>query len=136
MCGETSARLPQAFVVSDDDAVVKLIELALKNRLQVVPVASETRSHSGDRPPAGDPDIIILFLSSHLSEPLVALARANLQRELGRVPVLVISDRPFRTDASTQIYYQNFPCDSRQIAGAVGGILASVSPSGSAPPGS
>ena len=71
----------------------------------------------------GDPKLIVVALSSPSSEPVVMLSRNALTGYIGRVPTLIISDRPFNVDPQDQIFYLNFPFDIDQLADKVKEIL-------------
>jgi hypothetical protein len=53
--------------------------------------------------------MVILALSSPTHEPLVVLSRANLVGLIGQVPLLIISDRPFRSHPAELIFHLDFP---------------------------
>jgi hypothetical protein len=50
-------------------------------------------------------------MSSPTSEPVVALSRASLAGQIGQVPLLIISDRPFQSDPDDRIIHLDFPFD-------------------------
>ena len=83
-------------VLSDSDGLARAIELNLSDYadLEVVRLGWKV---PGSPPVAtsGNCNLIIVAASAESSEPVVALARASLLERIGRVPVLIISDRPF-----------------------------------------
>jgi hypothetical protein len=102
-----------AVVLSDNDKLFRAIELNLKRYLgiEVVKLAPSTPGQQGSQAEVGDFDLIVVAMSSLTSEPVVALARAALTREIGRVPLLIISERPFRADPDNKIVHLDFPFD-------------------------
>ena len=110
----------RVLVLSDHDGLSRALELSLRrNHLEVVRLAL---SSPGQRCPApvegrgsqaevGEFDLIVVAMSSPTSEPVVALARASLAGQIGQVPLLIISDRPFHCDPDDQIIHLNFPFD-------------------------
>ena len=85
-------------ILSDSERLARLIEFGLDvpkvSRYVFGPVGTACR-----RIDAAGCRLIILALSSLSSEPIVALARASLIDCIGRVPMLVISDKPFSSDS-------------------------------------
>ena len=57
----------------------------------------------------GDLDLLVLAISSPSKEPIVELARASLVERIGRVPLLIISDRPFHSEPGEPIVHLDFP---------------------------
>jgi hypothetical protein len=54
---------------------------------------------------------------------VVGLARADLAEQIGHVPLLIISDRPFEDDDLCQIEHMGFPFDIDQLYSRVRDIL-------------
>ena len=69
-------------------------------------------------------DLIIVAHSAYCSEPVVTLAQARLTDQIGRVPILIISDRPFEAKPVEQIYHLDFPFDSVKLRRTVESLLA------------
>lgn len=68
-------------------------------------------------------DLIVLALSSSANEPVVALTRLAAGRWLGRVPLIIISDRPFESAPQENILHMNFPFDTERLGQTVESIL-------------
>jgi len=71
----------------------------------------------------GDFDLIVVAMSSPTSEPVVALARASLAGQIGQVPLLIISDRPFHSDPNDRIIHLDFPFDIDGLCDKVKEVL-------------
>lgn len=72
----------------------------------------------------GRPDLIVVAISSAHSEPLVALFHAALIGQIGRVPLLIISDRKFEPCLEGQIFHLDFPFESAALRRTVQSLLA------------
>jgi CheY-like chemotaxis protein len=68
-------------------------------------------------------DLIVVALSSPLNAPIVVLARASLLRNVGQIPVLIISERPFLADPDVQITHLSFPFNTDKLKESVSRIL-------------
>ncbi|MEP7355879.1 MAG: hypothetical protein ABI847_01405 [Anaerolineales bacterium] len=94
-------------VVCDNARLYTTLVMNLQNRWEV--------QRAGDSAlgwrlsPRGPLEVIIVALSHEDSEPLVALAQAGLADHIGRVPLLVISSRPFAPDLQLRILHLDFP---------------------------
>ena len=60
---------------------------------------------------------------SPASEPVVALARASLADRIGRVPLQIVSDRPFDSEPDEQIIHLDFPFDIDRLHDKVKKVL-------------
>ena len=69
------------------------------------------------------PDLIIVANSSPFTEPVVALAEAALNDQVGRTPLLIISDRNFATCREKKIFHLDFPFDPEILQRSVGTLL-------------
>ncbi len=110
-------------IVSDDERVAALVEMAVRPALEPEIIITNSSTRRSGRSAGGKYDLIILALSAYDSEPVVALARAALTLEIGRVPLLIISDRAFRSDPATRIRHMPFPFTVGQLYGQVQSIL-------------
>ncbi|MDY6875020.1 MAG: hypothetical protein SWK90_02285 [Chloroflexota bacterium] len=112
-------------VLSDNDGLSRAIELNLSKRLGVeiarlTPGSLKQRRRQTEN---GDFDLIVLAVSLPASEPVVALARASLADRIGRVPLLIISDRPFDSDPDDRITHLYFPFDIDRLHNKVRELL-------------
>ncbi|MBN1875931.1 MAG: hypothetical protein JXA33_17035 [Anaerolineae bacterium] len=101
----------QVLILSDNDGLARAIEVNLVQR-QPVKVVCVPAGGAEPRQRVADGcafDLIVVAMSSPVNEPLVALARASLTRCIGRVPILVISDKPFKSGLDVQILHLDFP---------------------------
>ncbi len=98
----------RVLVLSDNDGLSRAIKLNLNSYLdvQVVNLAPSVQQHQSD---VGQCDLMIVAMSSSTSEPIVALTRASLTEHVGQVPLLIISDRPFRYEPEDHIAHLEFP---------------------------
>ena len=112
----------KALVLSDNEGLSRVIELALKGRIEIVrlkPNADQPQQWNAAR----DVQLIVLALSSHTSESVVALARAALVDCIGHVPLLIISEHSFVSDAETHIAHLDFPFTIDKLYDQVDKIL-------------
>ena len=103
----------RVLILSDNNGLSRAIELNLNRRLgvEIVTIAPSSLEQRGSPADNGDFDLIVVAMSSPTSEPIVALAKASLTGRIGQVPLLIISDRPFRSDPQAQITHLDFPFD-------------------------
>lgn len=110
-------------VLSDNDSVAHMINLALRRELDVTQLIVNPLTMP-DLPMRADGfDLIVVALSSYASEPIVALARASLVKLVGQVPLLIISDKPFEADPYTRIAHLDFPFALDQLNEQIDWIL-------------
>jgi len=111
----TDARLAgkRVLVLSDNDGLSRAIELNLDSHLEleIVRMAASSLERRGSQAENGDFDLIVLAVSSPASEPVVALARASLADQIGQVPLLIVSERPFESGPGDLIVHLDFPFD-------------------------
>ena len=97
----------KVLVISDDDRLARAITLILRNCLSLEIIERGTSSPS--QWPGSGRDVklglIVLALSSTLSEPIPILSRAALARRIGRVPILIVSERVFSSNAGDKIFH-------------------------------
>ncbi len=106
-------------VISDNDGLAKVIDMALNKEFTITPVVLSASGPDLAGIGRCQPDLIIVALSSFSSEPVVALSRASLVNRVGRVPVLIISDKPFDSAPDHQITYLEFPFDLDRLCARV-----------------
>jgi hypothetical protein len=114
----------EVLILSDNEGLSRAIELNLKSHLSVkiTKLEAEPRAQPSDYAEK-DFDLMVVALSSHKSEPVVALAGASLAGRVGQVPLLIISDRPFHPDPSGRIVHLDFPFDVDRLHYTVSEIL-------------
>jgi DNA-binding response OmpR family regulator len=119
---ETTKRV---LVVSDDSRLSRAIELNLNSRLAVTVVIATTglAEQRADRKQKDNPALIVVAMSSPSSEPVVALTRAGLTHHIGRVPILLISDRPVCPALDTKIGHLEYPFGIDALRDKVAEIL-------------
>lgn len=102
-----------------------MLAKALRLNLQAHWPVGQTVLHSSLQPQCqvDDCGLIILALSSPASEPVVALTRAALAQYLGRIPLLIISDRPFPPSPHERIAHLDFPFTPTTLNSKVEEIL-------------
>jgi hypothetical protein len=110
-------------VLSDNQEIALAIESILGEQ---VDVSSWVLDLLGSRKSLVEPDafdLIMVVLSEYTSEPVVALARASLGHVLNRVPMLIVSDKFFKSSADTRIVHMDFPFTAQQLQTQVDEML-------------
>jgi hypothetical protein len=115
----------QVLVLSDNDGVARVVELAIGQEAQTTTLLLNPDKPANARLPSEHCALIILALSSVASEPVVALARTSLACLVGQVPLLIISERPFLSDVQTHIHHMDFPFTISELSNLVHLILQS-----------
>ncbi len=110
-------------LLSDDGRVAKIIEAIQAHDLAIVRFMLQPPEQTEVSVPAGRFDLILLSLSVYENEPIVALARTSLAGLIGHLPILIISEKPFQSDAATLITYMNLPFSVTQLRDRVRDIL-------------
>ncbi len=62
-----------------------------------------------------DFDLIIVAISLPSGEPIVTLYNASQLKQIGQVPLLIISDREFEPQYNGRIFHLNFPFDAAEL---------------------
>jgi hypothetical protein len=104
-------------VISDNDLLFEAIKRNLGGRLQmeVLRAAAVTPEQTGDRLQKDRWSLIVVAQSAPVGEPVVELVRASLAHWLGRVPLLIISERPFDSRPKDGIVHLDFPFEPDQL---------------------
>ena len=69
-------------------------------------------------------DLIIIAISSvSKGEPLIFLSNTQLINQVGRIPLLIVSDRKFDCDNEGQIFHLDFPLDVGELGHKVQTII-------------
>lgn len=108
----SSAPAHHALLLGDNQALLRLIAASLKGYQTtpvVLPAAGAGRQPILDWREEALPDLLILALSAAESEPLVALSYAGIIGWVGKMPILIICDRRFRSAPDLLIYHLAFP---------------------------
>jgi len=114
----------KVLVLSDNSGLARVVEVNLSNQLNMHVVRSTSSSWRRENPAEIDNfDLLVLAISSSVNEPVVALARASLTETIGRIPLLIISDRPFHSEPEDQIDHLDFPFDVDTLQNKVDEIL-------------
>jgi DNA-binding response OmpR family regulator len=114
----------KVLVLSDNEGLSKAIELALSDdQLEVVGFVLSFMRQWRSEVDRGGFDLIVLAVSSFNGEPVVDMVLAALAEQIGRVPLLIISDSPSRSDLENQIFHLDFPFDIHALYGKVNEIL-------------
>ena len=112
-------------IVSDNQGLARAIGLNLRVRLKVdvqsiTPGPSQTETVQAI---AEDCNLIVVAISSPASEPIVVLARTALLGLVDQVPLIIISDRPFRPDWDRRIVHLDFPFGVDELCRTVDELL-------------
>lgn len=97
----------KVLIISDNGGLARVVELNLSIRLGMH--VSKYETGTVDKDLTSDLDLLVLAISSPSKEPIVELARASLVERIGRVPLLIISDRPFQSEPGEPIVHLDFP---------------------------
>ena len=104
-------QMKKIIVLSDDDKLARAVRVGLQKHGQVIGLGAGGRAADGL-----ELALIVIALSAPASEPSVLLARAELGMCLGRVPMLIISDRPFPPEPAWRIAHLGFPFTSEALS--------------------
>ncbi len=111
------------FVLSDSEPLARTVEFCLCQQFRIgkliLPATPVLARHAR----AVKTDLMIVALASSLSEPVIVLSQALVVNRVGRVPLLIISDRSFTADHRLQIYHLNFPFVVERLQSQVSQIL-------------
>ena len=120
-----SLRGKRVLILSDNSGLSRAIALNLSSCLEVKTARLEPESPQSWKLQTENEgfDLMIVALSSPNSEPVVALARASLAGSIGRVPLLIISDRPFDSAPDDRITHLDFPFDIDRLCHTVREML-------------
>ena len=72
--------------------------------------------------------LVVLALSHSDSEPVVILDQVGLTGIVGNVPLLIISDRPFRAGLERRIFHMPFPFGAHTFRQIVDTVLQDIVP--------
>ncbi len=111
-------------ILSDNDKLSKAIEVILTSRgWTAETVASKPPKQPENQAKSNNLGLIVVAMSSPASEPVVALARASLAKQIGQTPLLIISDEPFHSNSDDLIVHLNFPFAIDELHHKVEAIL-------------
>ena len=115
----------KVLVLSDNDGLSRVIRLNLNSCMDVEIVRFRPDSQDKQVVQAGngDFDLLVVAMSSPTSEPIVALSRSSLASQIGRIPLLIIFDRPFNSDPEDRIVHLDFPFDIDKLCRKVQDML-------------
>ncbi len=68
-------------------------------------------------------DLIVIAFSAPTGEPLVSLFKAALTEAIGKIPLLIISDRRFDSTPAGQIFHLEFPFNAMELRRTVQRLL-------------
>jgi hypothetical protein len=119
--GDSQPAKKKILILSDDERVARVIELVLKRSS----FAETEIARQPNRPlETSNLSLIILVASSPASEPVVALAQAALVEQVGRIPLLIVSDEPFQASPDHLIFHLDLPFDHDELQRQVHNLLA------------
>jgi len=112
-------------VLSDNNALAQAIELALSKclNLNMVRFVSSPPKQWVGQIRNDDFDLIVVATSLPTSEPVVMLTQASLAQQIGQVPLLIVSDRPFDPDMDNRFFHLDFPVGADELRDKVKEIL-------------
>lgn len=115
-------------VISDNDLLFRAIEQNLHGRLrmEVLRSVADTPTQVQAQANRDGWDLIVVALSEPVGEPVVELVQASLTRWLGRVPLLIISERPFEARPEQKIVHLSFPFAPDELFDTVAWMLTGI----------
>ena len=118
----------QALVLCDNDLLFDVIKLNLKQiQVETLRQKNETPIHNlKEQSKADKPDLIVVAISLPDGEPIVALFNASLTEQIGRIPLLIISDRKFDSNHKGRIFHLNFPFNATDLRNMVQVALLNI----------
>lgn len=116
----------RVLVLSDNDALSRALCLKLRSKLISSGITIEWGAGAEAEPRAepDDIDLIIVAMGSAIVEPIVVLSQASLLKCVGEVPLLILSDRPFRSSPQEKILRLDLPYDVDELPYWVREMLA------------
>jgi hypothetical protein len=113
-------------VLSDNDGLAQAIELGLSRCLksEVVKCVLGPPTWARNQIEGEAFDLILVAVSLPTSEPVVMLTQASLAQEIGQVPLLIVSDRPFDPGENTRFFHLDFPVNANKLHDKVKEILS------------
>jgi len=122
----STASIPSSYtkpvlVLADSRLLLDVIAASLDCPIQGFLLGGDDMAFSAQKQTAFD--LIIVALSAPSGEPLVTLKRAGVLQDVGRVPVLIISDRRFDSLSKDKIFYLPFPFSAAALRCRVGELL-------------
>jgi hypothetical protein len=112
-------------VLSDNDGLAQAIQMSLGRCLKSEIVGYVSNSLVSGKNEIGNDkfDLILVAVSLPTSEPVVMLTRAALAQEIGQVPLLIVSDRPFDPGENGRFFHLDFPVNANRLRDKVKEIL-------------
>ena len=125
-----ATRERKALIISDNDRLARAIALILGSCLDIEMIELGPASLQPCDRPEGDADLelIVLALSSALSDPVAVLSRSSPGKGIRQVPVLVISERAYPPDPGRKIFCVDFPFDPHKLCAKAKEILNGQAP--------
>ena len=124
---EASANLAgkRVAVLSDNDGLAQAIELGLSHCLksEIVTCVLSPLAQGKNQIKSEEFDLIVVVISLPTSEPVVMLTQASLAQQIGQVPLLIVSDRPFDPDMDNRFFHLDFPVGAGELRDKVKEIL-------------
>ena len=114
-----------ALVLCDSNLLFDIIKLNLEQltmtvtRFEREPCADRIEEQID----TDDFDLIVVAISSSTGEPIVTLFNASLTKQIGHIPLLIISDRHFDPNYEGQIFHLDFPFDANELRREVQMVL-------------
>ena len=103
-------------VLSDRDMLFDVIKINLEKISATVVRFEETPNGNGSYVNNIDQfDLIVVASGSSTSEPVVTLFNASLTKQIGQIPMLIISDRQFNPNTAGRIFHLDFPFNAGDL---------------------
>jgi len=106
----------KVLVVSDGDRLFEVIKINLEKIPVAVDRIENASNGNGHRLSNVEQyNLIVVASGSSTSEPVVSLFNASLTKQIGQIPLLIISDRQFDANESGQIFHLDFPFNATEL---------------------
>ncbi len=121
----TDQTAKRVLILSDDSRLSKVMKVCLDSGLGVetIVLTPDSLRQQGGLDRNSHCDLIVVATSSPVNKPVAMLARTSLTEQIGRIPLLIISNRSFDADPNGQIVHLDFPFDADTLRDKVKEIL-------------
>ena len=106
----------KVLVLSDRDMLFDVIKINLeKIPVTVVRFEGAINGNGNQLNNIDQFNLIVVASGSSTSEPLVTLFNASLTKQIGQIPLLIISDRQFDPNDAGRIFHLDFPFNAGDL---------------------
>ena len=106
----------KVLVLSDRDMLFDVIRINLEKIPVTVVRFEDTINGSGNHlNNINQFNLIVVASGSSITEPVVTLFNASLTKQIGQIPLLIISDRHFDANNAGRIFHLEFPFNATDL---------------------